>query len=138
MDSPKVRDLGLLVIRLALAMVMMYHGSQKLFGLFGGNGLTATLSGFESGLGIPPWLGILAVISEFFGGLGIAVGLLTRVAAFGVIVTMGVAAWTHLSKGDPWNKVEFPLMLALVAVGILLTGAGSYGLDGKFGRTKKR
>lgn len=138
MDSPKVRDLGLLLIRLALAMVMMYHGSQKLFGLFGGSGLTATLSGFESGLGIPPWLGMLAVIGEFFGGLGIAVGLLTRIAAFGVAFTMGVAAWTHLSKGDPWNKAEFPLMLALVAVGILLTGAGSYGLDGKLGRAKKR
>lgn len=138
MDNPKYRDLGLLIIRLALAMVMMYHGCQKLFGWFGGNGLTATLQGFEKGFGIPPFLGILAVIAEFFGGLGLAVGLLTRIAAFGVAFTMGVAAWTHLSKGDPWTKVEFPLMLGLVAVGLLLTGAGQYALDGKLGGKKRR
>lgn len=135
-NSAKLADAGLLVLRLALGIVMMYHGAQKLFGAFGGNGLSQTLEMFQSGMGIPQWLGMLAVIAEFFGGLGIVVGLLTRIASFGVAVTMGVAAFVHFNKGDGWSKVEFPATLMAIAVCLMLTGAGAISLDAAFRKGK--
>ena len=136
-DNQKLRDFGLLLIRVALAMVMIHHGAQKLFGLFGGKGLVATLEGFQAGMGIPQWLGMLAVIAEFFGGLGLAVGLLTRLAAFGVFVTMAVAAFTHIQKGDSFAGFEFPLALALVALGIMATGAGQFAVEAMFKKKRR-
>ena len=76
----------LTLVRVVLGVVIFAHGAQKLLGWFGGPGLGATLSAFRDQLRIPPALACLAIAAEFFGGLGLIVGLLTRVAALGVAV----------------------------------------------------
>src|SRR2546422_11165200 len=77
------------ILRLTLAIVIFPHGAQKALGWFGGHGLRGTLQFFGS-QGIPLPLALLAVAAEFLGSLGVAGGLLTRVAAFGVACGVGV------------------------------------------------
>src|SRR5437899_10343986 len=76
--------------RLTLAVVMFPHGAQKTLGWFGGYGFRATMA-YSTKSGFPPALAFLAVITEFLGPLGLALGLLTRVAALGIAVVMLVA-----------------------------------------------
>ncbi|MYT27529.1 DoxX family membrane protein [Streptomyces sp. SID8354] len=82
-------DWGLLLIRLTLGLLTAAHGSQKLFGLFGGNGLSATDKAFAS-LGYRPGkvFALIGSLSEFLGGLGLAAGLLTPLAAAALIGVM--------------------------------------------------
>ena len=84
-------DLTLTVARVVLALVFLGHGAQKMFGMFGGLGFTRTIEVFEATMGIPAFLTVLAMVAEVFGGLGLLVGLLTRIAAAGVLVVMIVA-----------------------------------------------
>ena len=86
-------SVGALILRLTLAVVLFPHGAQKVLGWFGGPGLKATLQYFTSA-GIPTVFGLLAIAAEFLGPLGLAVGLLTRVAAFGIVCVMLVAIIT--------------------------------------------
>src|SRR5436309_5555189 len=79
------------ILRLVLGIVFFAHGAQKMLGWFGGYGFHATLGFFTGVLHIPTPLAVLAIFAEFFGGLGLIVGLLTRVAAFGIGVNMLVA-----------------------------------------------
>ncbi|MFQ3587396.1 MAG: DoxX family protein [Fimbriimonadaceae bacterium] len=136
-------DIGLLIIRFVVGTVFLYYGSQKLLGVFGGAGFQGTLDGFQRGLGIPPVLGSLAIIAEFFGGLGLIVGLLTRVAAFGLAVTMGVAVSTkvaalNLYDRSTFSEFAFPLVLGTVCLALLVQGAGTLSLDGRlFSRKRK-
>ena len=81
----------LLIVRVFLGVVFVAHGAQKVFGLFGGPGLKGTIGYFRSALGVPPALAVLAALTECFGGLAVFVGLLTRVAALGLLVVMLVA-----------------------------------------------
>jgi putative oxidoreductase len=88
-----------LILRLTLAVVMFPHGAQKMLGWFGGHGFKNTIQFFTSS-GIPAGLALLAIAAEFLGSLGLAVGLLTRVAAFGIACVMLVAiATVHWSHG---------------------------------------
>ena len=88
-----------LLLRLTLAVVIFPHGAQQVLGWFGGEGFTPTLQFFTSA-GIPPALALLAMAAEFLGPLGLAVGLLTRLAAFGIACVMLVAiATVHWSQG---------------------------------------
>src|SRR5260221_56351 len=87
------------IIRLVLGVLFFVHGAQKMFGWWGGPGFIATMHGFES-QGIPVFFAFLAIVAEFFGGIGLVVGFLTRIAAFGITVVMVVAIYTvHLSNG---------------------------------------
>src|ERR671917_241579 len=97
---PWAHDAGLLLVRAGLAGPMLYHGSQKLFGWFGGYGIEGT-AGWMASQGIPfPVLSTaLAGGAEFFGGLALLLGLLTRPAAVALAFTMLVAAWTHRAGG---------------------------------------
>jgi putative oxidoreductase len=137
MKNAKVGDFGWLVLRLGLAMVMVYHGSQKMFGAFGGPGLSTTLEMFQSKNGIPQWLGMLAIIAETFGGLGVGLGLLTRVAAFGVACTMGMAAYVTIKNSMEWSVSELPIILCCAAICLLANGAGQLSLDAVFFKKKK-
>src|SRR5436309_10163181 len=93
-------DWVLTIVRVVLGVVIFAHGAQKLLGWFGGPGLGATLRTFRDQLRIPAALTCLAIAAEFFGGLGLIVGLFTRVAALGVAVTIAVALLTvHLKNG---------------------------------------
>src|SRR6266436_8784296 len=80
----------LAIVRLALGIVIFAHGAQKLIGWFGGYGFHATM-GYFAQQGIPPFFAFLAICAEFFGGLGLILGLLSRVAAFGILCNMVVA-----------------------------------------------
>jgi putative oxidoreductase len=127
MKNPRL-DLALFVLRLVLATVMLAHGSQKLFGWFGGPGVQGFL-GWTGSMGIPPFLGWLAIIVETFGGLGVLLGLLSRLAALGFAVNMIVAiATVHLKEGFFGAGVEFPLSLLAMALTVVLVGPGRFAI----------
>jgi putative oxidoreductase len=124
---------GLLVLRLVLGLIMAAHGAQKLFGLFGGPGLTG-FAGVLERLGVRPgrpWA-IVSGAVEFGGGLLVVLGLLTPVAALFLAGNLLVAIVTvHLARGF-WNRdggYEFPLALIGGLVALSLAGPGSISLD---------
>jgi putative oxidoreductase len=123
--------------RLAAGLILMPHGAQKLFGLFGGYGVEATGQFFATKLGLPASLALVAGLIEFFGGLLLAVGLFTRPAAALVAGMMAIAVVTvHLPAGFFWTNggFEYPLMWGLVALSFVLRGGGRYSLDAVIGR----
>jgi putative oxidoreductase len=132
-------SLAPLMIRIPLGLIFMAHGSQKLLGLFGGSGLTATFRNFEDKLGIPPIFTLLAIIAEFGGGFGVLTGFLTRLSATGIASVMAVAMYkVHLSHGFFLNAnclpghghgIEFTLALFGMAVYLTMTGGGRWCLD---------
>src|ERR1700756_3057816 len=79
------------ILRLVLGVVFFAHGAQKMLGWFGGFGFGATMNFFTSMAHIPSPLAVLAIAAEFFGGIGLIFGFLTRIAAFGIGVNMLVA-----------------------------------------------
>ena len=79
-------DFVLTLVRLALGVTFFMHGAQKMLGWFGGYGFHGSMGFFTQQLGIPAPLAFLAICAEFFGGLGLLVGLLSRVAALGIVV----------------------------------------------------
>src|SRR5262245_65750082 len=86
-----------LVLRLALGIVMFPHGAQKLLGWFGGRGFFGTIELFHQ-IGFPTIIAVLVTIGEFFGGLGLLVGFLTRVAAGGIgIIILVALCFVHVS-----------------------------------------
>src|ERR1700745_1341001 len=88
------------ILRLVLGVVFFAHGAQKMLGWFGGYGFSATMGAFTKMMHIPAPLAILAIALEFFGGTGLIVGFLTRVAALGIWVNMVVAiGMVHRSFG---------------------------------------
>jgi putative oxidoreductase len=132
-------SLSLLLLRVPLGLIFMAHGSQKLFGLFGGPGVSATLKTFEEKMGIPPILTILAMIAEFGGGLGVMVGCLTRLSAFGIGSVMVVAIYkVHLVNGFFMNwyclpgrghGIEYNVALLGMALSLVFTGGGRWSVD---------
>jgi putative oxidoreductase len=131
-------DAGALLTRVALGVVMFPHGAQKVLGWWGGHGLTATLDTFTAKMGIPLPFALAAIGAEFLGALGLVVGLGTRVAAFGIGVTMVVAATMHLENGFFMNwfgqqegeGIEYHLLAIGMAAALVIRGAGSLSLDG--------
>jgi len=127
-----------LILRVTLAVVMFPHGAQKVLGWFGGHGFTGTMKSF-TGSGIPAMLALLALAAEFLGPLGLAVGLLTRVAAFGIACVMLVAIltvhWPHgffmnwygNQKGEGF---EYHLLVLGIAIALIIVGGGAWSLDG--------
>jgi len=129
----RYREYGPLLLRISLGLVMMGHGSQKLFGAFGGGGLSQT-AGFFDQIGIVPgslWAVVVAVV-ETFGGLLVFIGLLTRVAAVLIAITMFVAmVWVHLPNGFFLSNrgIEFTLVLTAMAAALAVTGPGAVSAD---------
>ena len=124
---------GSLALRIPVGIIFMAHGAQKLFAWFGGYGLEGTGQWMES-IGLAPGflMALLAGSAEFFGGLFILLGLLTRPAAAALAVTMIVAIFSvHFVNGlfMSNNGYEFGLALLAASVSLLFTGAGKLGLD---------
>src|SRR5882672_12906783 len=93
-------DIALTISRVVLGVVFFAHGAQKMLGWFGGYGFSGTMGYFTHQMGIPAPLAFLAIATEFFGGLGLIVGLLTRIAALGIGVEMiCVIFMVHLKFG---------------------------------------
>jgi putative oxidoreductase len=125
--------LGLLIIRLIVGLSFAAHGTQKLFGWFGGYGPKGT-GGFFDSIGIKPGV-LMAVIAGFMelaGGLLFAAGLWTEVAAALIVLTMLIAIVKVHGKNGYWvtsGGIEYNVALIAVAVGIALIGAGDFSLD---------
>ena len=122
------------IVRVATGLILVPHGAQKLFGWFGGGGLTGTAQFFEQTLGLYPGLLFAgaAGLTEFFGGLFLAIGLLTRLSAAAVVAVMAYAAFVvHLGNGFFWSNggYEFPLLWGLVALAIVIRGGGPGSVD---------
>lgn len=122
-----------LVLRIPIGITFMAHGSQKLFGWFGGYGLEGTGQWMAS-IGIEPGvlMAFLAGSGEFFGGLFLLIGLLTRPAAFVTAFTMVVAILSvHIGNGlfMANNGYEFGLALLAASVSLLISGAGKVSID---------
>ena len=125
--------LGLLILRLVVGLTMAAHGAQKLFGWFGGYGLQGT-GGFLEKLGFIPGRrnALFAGLAELGGGLLLALGLATPLAAVLIISVMFVAVATVHSKNGLFNSnqgYEYNLILATVALSIAIIGAGPISLD---------
>src|SRR5271156_5912133 len=86
-------NLALTILRLVLGIVFFAHGSQKVLGWFGGYGFSGTMGFMTHQLGIPAALAFLDIAAEFLGGIGLILGCLTRVAAFGIACVMFVAVF---------------------------------------------
>ena len=117
---------------------MFPHGMQKLLGWFGGHGFEGTMGFFTGKLGIPAAFAFLAIIAEAFGSLGLIAGLLTRIAALGVTVTIAVAAvLLHLQNGFFMNwfgnqkgeGFEYHLLFIAIGIAIMIRGGGTWSAD---------
>jgi len=122
-----------LALRLPIGIIFMAHGAQKLFAWFGGYGLEGTGAWMES-IGLAPGylMALMAGSAEFFGGLFILLGLLTRPAALALAGTMIVAIFTvHFENGlfMSNNGYEFGLALLAASISLLFSGAGKTSLD---------
>jgi len=133
----RLSPLGYPLIRITAGLLLMPHGAQKQFGWFGGYGLDATGQFFATSLGMEPGylFALLAGLVEFFGGLALVLGLLTRPAALGIAILMGVALTVHTGNGFFWTNggVEYPLMWGLVAIAVFLRGGERFSLDSRLG-----
>ncbi|HEY6843611.1 MAG TPA: DoxX family protein [Thermoanaerobaculia bacterium] len=130
---------GLLLVRLVFGLLMAAHGTQKLFGWFGGYGLTGTGGFFES-LGFRPGklFAFAAGLGEFAGGLLVALGLLGPIGPALVLSVMIVAAITVHWKNGVFaqnNGFEVPLLYAAAVVALAFTGFGAFSLDALLGIT---
>ncbi|MGA7630225.1 MAG: DoxX family protein [Terriglobales bacterium] len=130
-------DVALTILRLVLGIVFFAHGAQKMLGWFGGFGFHGTMGFFEH-LGFPAPVALLIICTEFFGGLGLIVGLLTRIAALGIGVEMiGAIFIVHLPNGFFMNwygtqkgeGFEYHLLAIAVAAALLLRGSGAFSVD---------
>jgi len=122
-----------LTLRLPIAIIFMAHGAQKLFAWFGGYGLEGTGLWMDS-IGLAPgyFMALLAGSAEFFGGIALLIGLLTRPAALVLSVTMVIAIVSvHLANGFflSNNGYEYALALLAASVALMFSGAGHYSVD---------
>jgi putative oxidoreductase len=126
------------ILRLVLGAVFFAHGAQKVLGWFGGYGFSGTMGFFTEALHIPAPLAFLAICAEFLGGIGLIVGLLGRVAAFGIACNMLVAVamvhwhfgffanWFGNQKGEGF---EYHLLALAIALAIMIKGSGAFSID---------
>ncbi len=135
----RFQPFGALVMRLVLSIIMIRHGYDKVIP----SGSLYNFTHMVTRLHLPVWLGYLAAFTEFFGGLLLFVGLLTRLVAVMMAIEMCIAILkVHLHGGlmGP-NSFAFPLTCFAIALMLVFTGSGSLGLDdfagsGKLGRVK--
>ncbi|MFE5859226.1 DoxX family membrane protein [Streptomyces virginiae] len=124
-------DTGLLLLRLVLGLTMAAHGAQKLFGWFGGGGISGTGQFFTaSGYPAGDAMAVLAGLTETLGGLGLALGLLTPLAGAAIVGTLINAIAVHGADSFFAPKgIEYELLLTAGAAALALTGPGRYAVD---------
>jgi putative oxidoreductase len=126
------------IARIVLGIVFFAHGAQKLLGWYGGHGFKNTMQTFTTYLKLPPLIAVLVILTEFFGGLGLIVGLFSRLAALGVAATMvGAVLMVHYRQGLFMNwtgdktghGVEYHLIAIALSLVVMVNGAGCLSLD---------
>ncbi|HXJ92825.1 MAG TPA: DoxX family protein [Terriglobia bacterium] len=131
-------NLTLTLLRLVTGIVFFAHGAQKMLGWFGGYGFKGTMGFFTQQMHIPAPFAVLAICAEFFGGIGLIVGFLGRVAAFGIAVNMCVAIlMVHLPNGFFMNWAgnqkgegfEYHLLAIAILLTIMAKGSGALSVD---------
>ncbi len=136
-------DASALIARLALGIVILPHGLQKLLGMFGGAGFTATVDYFVSS-GLPAFLAVLIIIGEAFGALGLILGFLSRLAALGIaIIMLGAILTVNIKFGFFMNWMgtqagegfEFHILAIGLALVVLLKGGGLWSVDAAITRS---
>jgi putative oxidoreductase len=132
-------DIPLAICRLVLGIVFFMHGAQFTLGWFGGYGFSGTMHFFTTQVGIPAIFAAIAILSQFLGGLGLIVGLLSRIAAFGIACDMLIAIfkihlafgffmnWFGAQKGEGY---EYHLLVLAICLLIMVKGAGALSIDG--------
>jgi len=140
--APLYRGLSCLsypMIRFFAGLFLVPHGAQKLFGWFGGGGLDATAQGFANGLGLEPGMlfAVLVGATEFFGGLLIAVGFLTRPAAVAATTLLAVAVFkVHMPNGffNMNGGYEYAMLWGFITLAVAFRGGGALSVDRAIGR----
>jgi len=131
-------DKILTLLRVVLGIVIFPHGAQKVLGWFGGFGFAGTYGFLTQQMHIPAPLAILVFAAEFLGSIGLLVGFLGRIAAFGIAVNLAVAVFlVHLPNGFFMNwsgqqkgeGIEFFILAIGIAIAIMIGGSGAYSID---------
>lgn len=131
----KRTDAALAILRVVVGSIFIAHGAQKLF-VFGLAGVSGAFA--QMGVPLPGLTGPFIALLEFFGGIALVVGLLTRLASLGLVFNMlGAIGLVHLKAGffNPAG-VEFPLALAAMSTALVLTGAGNLSVDALISRRR--
>lgn len=133
----KLEPFALPLLRIAMGLILVPHGCQKLFGWFGGPGFARFAQIFE-GIGYRPgmfWVTVVA-LTELVGGICLALGLFTRFVALAIAIFMINAIYFTSAKGFFWTQQgsEFPILIFFVALVFLIRGGGEYSLDKWIGR----
>ena len=129
-SSPRQLSLGLGALRVAVATIFIKHGAQKLF-VFGFSGVTGAFT--QMGVPLPGVTGPFIALLEFFGGIALVIGLLTRLIALGFVCDMlGAILLVKLKSGFSHYELEFLLLGSSLA--LVLTGAGEFSVDALLGR----
>jgi len=131
-------DWTLTLLRLVMGVIFFAHGAQKTFGWFGGYGFSGTMGFFTQMMHIPAPFAFLAICAEFLGGVGLILGALGRLAAFGIACNMVVAIlmvhhnfglfmnWSGQQKGEGF---EYHLLAIAIAVVLMARGSGAFSVD---------
>jgi putative oxidoreductase len=131
-------SLATAILRLTLGAVFFIHGAQKMLGWFGGFGFRGTMGFFTDMMHVPAPLAFLAIAAEFFGGIGLIFGFLSRIAVLGIGVNMVVAIltvhlpfgffmnWTGTQKGEGF---EFHVLVLAIVSYLMIRGAGAFSVD---------
>ncbi len=119
---------GVLLLRLTIGYILFVAGAGKVLGWFGGFGPETTL-GFYAKSGFTPFWAYMSMYTEFIGGFLVGIGLLTRPAAFAVMINMFVAFCVTLPKGFLKGGASYPFSLMIIAVVILLAGPMRCSID---------
>jgi putative oxidoreductase len=132
------KSFALLFVRLALGVVILPHGMQKALGMFGGYGLEGTL-GFFSSMGMPVVLGVLVILAEFVGPIGVLLGLGTRFMAGAIAIQMtgAMILGGHIHNGffmnwfgnQPGEGIEYFILVIGSALALVLGGGGKWSID---------
>ena len=137
---------SLLVSRIALGAVLLPHGMQKALGLFGGYGFAGTMGFFQS-MGMPYIIGVLVILAEFAGSIGVILGLGTRFMALSILMTMTGAMvmgghiqngffmnWFGMQKGE---GIEYFILIIGLALALVISGSGKLSVDNVISKNLK-
>ncbi|HEY4717299.1 MAG TPA: DoxX family protein [bacterium] len=138
-----VSGYGLLPLRIAVGIIFIAHGAQKLFPVLGGGGLAMTIQNFQQYLGIPAFLTVVVALTEFLGGIALIAGALTRLASLGLFLNMVVATYlVHWNNGlflnwycnppTQGHGIEYNLVLIGATLALFISGAGKCAVDNIF------